>query len=163
MKKALMILVPAIIFLACIWGYINNQSSYVTTVIINRGHVSSDKISAEITNVNYDEGWLTGTINIYDESILAYYNAKTDPNSDFVSFLESMYDLTIEIDEAEEALTGDSGGYKVIDSGYSSYTKSFTRYLKDPDNGETIRIHIQGIDEPLEISLKTSHSMNKSN
>lgn len=156
MKKALIVVLCVVIFLACFLGYMRYQSRDDINIVTNRGSVSSDRISAEITNISYEDGWLSGTINIYDESISTDYNAKADKSGDFESYLSAKYDLTIEIDDREQALAGDSGGFTVTDSGYGFYTKSFTHYLKDPANRETIRIHICGIDEPLEIMLKVS-------
>lgn len=152
------ILIIALIFIL-IFMCLRSQNGLISdktkkNIILNRDLVYGDSISAELLDIDYVDGWLTGNINIYDDSMSEYFIEDVSEHNNIAEDLSSLYDLTIKINDREEKLAGDSCGYTIKDTGSSYYTESFKHYIEDNRKDMSIQIYVYGIEEPLEFMIK---------
>ena len=121
-------------------------------VIVEKDYIESDILKAELNDVKYEDGYLCGTINIYDVAIGEYCAEHSDELENIKYFAEK-YKMMISYGATEEELVVNSKGYTYKSSENSFYTQNFKHYIPITDD-TTINICLSNIDEALVIYVE---------
>lgn len=115
---------------------------------VSQDTIVGDSLTMKLRDVTYEEGYLCGTIDFYDDAITAYYEEHAVMQDDYpdiqdcTEYLNDQYKLMIAYGDEEYSLSISEYGGTYGESGTKScYTETFKHYIGKDDM--TINIYLE--------------------
>lgn len=154
MKKLLICIITIVVLVICFCfiGIIFSLRQGASIVIKNN-EISSETMTATISDTTFQDGWFSGKISIEDEYFDEYMKEHAN-DENIAEYFSDYYDISYVTPEINDVLPSPSGGYVVDDDGHGYYYEEFNTYINMNDGSVEVQIYINGIEEPFIIKLK---------